>query len=48
MGMTDRQWASYLRGLIDDIEDALEVAKDPESIAKLEKLLTRLRKDLEV
>jgi hypothetical protein len=45
MGMTDRQWASYVRGLVKDIEDALLVAKYPETIKKLEQIITRLKKE---
>ena len=42
--MTDMQFKAYLRGLIEDIEQALQIT--PEN-PQLIKLLDRLRKDLE-
>jgi len=44
MGMTDMQFKAYLRGLIEDIEQALQLT--PEN-PQLQKLLARLQKDLE-
>ena len=44
MGMTDMQWKSYLRGLIEDIEQALEISPDNPQLIKL---LDRLKQDLQ-
>ena len=44
VGMTDAQWKSYLRAMIDDLEDAL--ALNPDN-AVLKKMIARLKLDLE-
>ena len=43
-GMTDLQFKAYLRALIEDIEQALQIT--PEN-PQLTRLLARLRRDLE-
>ena len=42
--MTDMQWKSYLRGLIEDIEQALEINPDNQQLIKL---VERLKQDLQ-
>ena len=42
--MTDAQWKSYLRAMIDDLEDALKLNPDN---AVLKKMIARLKLDLE-
>ena len=42
--MTDAQWRSYLRGMIAELERALE--ETPENVS-LKKMIERLKKDLE-
>ena len=44
MGMTDKQFNSHLRALIDEIKNALKISPDNEVLLKM---LERLQKDLE-
>ena len=47
MGMTDLQFKDFLRGLIDDLESAMEKEDKEQTDAKLEKMLERFRKAVE-
>ena len=47
MGMTDLQFKDFLRGLIDDLESAMEKEDKEQTDAKLEKMLERFRKSVE-
>lgn len=46
-GMTDLQFKSWLRGLVEDLEEVLEMETLEERHAKLDKMITRLKLDLQ-
>jgi len=41
MGMTDMQFKAFLREIIDNLEQALETAKDKETRDELERMIKR-------